>query len=474
LFIKNLLIKFSLFLIICSGVSSAQDQKFINELNTLLSDSFFNYCNVGVKVYNLTQKKELFSLNPYKLMNPASNQKILTSIAGLIYLGEDFKFKTKIGYRGKIVNSVLQGDLIIVGGCDPDFKLDSLNKISEVLKLAGIKKINGNILADISIKDSLFWGEGWMWDDDGEVTSPFMSALNVNGNSVFVSVSPGKFGGKPIVALSPSSKYFEIVNSAVTNQNGSDLKVWRDYLDRTNKIFVKGNMNQASAPMGFIFNVWKPEIYLLKLIEEKLEQSGISISGKLDVIYTNYDFTSLYEFQHPYKYLINQLNKHSDNLYTEMVLLALGNKTRAKNVSYSDGKRYIDSVITWVGLNPANFRISDGSGVSRYNVVNVTLLNSLLNKIYYRQDTLFQIYYNSLPIAGVDGTLSGRMKNGLCYNNLHAKTGTLSGVSALSGYVKAASGDMISFSILMQNFTGSAGPARSFQDKICEIIAKFN
>ena len=453
---------------------SAQGEKFLSELNTILNDTFFTSCNAGIEVYNLSQKKPLFSRDRFKLMNPASNMKVITSIAGLVYLGKDYSFKTKIGYTGKIENSVLNGDVVIVGYGDPDFKMDSLNKCYDLLSAFGIKEIKGDILLDVSYKDSLFWGEGWMWDDDGAVTSPFMSALNIYGNTVKVTVSPVAGGGRPHVSVYPVTSYFEIVNSASMTNEGTDLRVWRDYLERTNKIFVKGKMSYGSPPSVYIFNVWQPEFYFATLLKEKLERGGIKVSGKARIIYGDYKMTQLYEFQHPYSKLINQLNKKSDNLYAEMVLLALGGISRNKNVSFADGKKYQDIIIKWAGKNPADYRLSDGSGVSRYNVVSASLLLALTNKIYETGGELFDIYYNSLPIAGVDGTLASRMKTGLCFNNLHAKTGTLSGVSSLTGYVRGKSGDMISFSIMMQNFPGSAAKARGFQDAICEIIAQNN
>lgn len=474
MYFKNNIFKGVLITLSLLVTTSGQNNRFNQEMETLLQDSFFISCNSGIKVYNLTKKEEMFSRDKFKLMNPASNMKVITTIAGLVFLGPEFAFKTGIGYRGKIENGVLKGDLIIRGGCDPDFKLDSLGKIVEAVKNSGISKITGGVHVDVSKKDSLFWGEGWMWDDDGAVTSPFMSALNINGNYVTVTVSPDANGGKPVVTTSPNTKFFNIQNDATTGTGASNLKVWRDYLGRTNTIFVKGNLNKSTQSQVYYFNVYRPELYMAELVKEKLVNSGIKVVEPTGIIYPDYDYTKLYEFRHTYKNLITQLNKKSDNLYAEMMLLALGGKSREKNISFADGKKYIDSVIAWAGKKPGDYRIADGSGVSRYSAVSADLLVALISKLYYDKGELFEIFYNSLPIAGVDGTLSTRMKNTVCYNNVRAKTGSLSGVSTLTGYVEGKSGDMISFSILMQNFTGSASKARAFQDKICELISLYN
>lgn len=442
------------------------------EMEALLSDSFFTSCFAGIKVHNLTKGTDVYAHEDKKLMNPASNMKIITSAAGLVYLGPGFAFRTTLGYTGKIEGDVLNGDLVIVGRCDPDFKIDSLSKIFDVVTAYGIREIKGDVIFDVSYKDSLFWGEGWMWDDDGAVTSPFMSALNVYGNTVKVMVTP-RAGQKPIVTVYPVTDYFQIVNEAKTGSY-NDLKVWRDYLDRTNKIFVRGTVSANAQPLVYFFNVWKPEIYMATLVKEVLVRNGLKVSGKIREAASSNQMTELYEFQHAYAKLISQLNKKSDNLYTEMVLLALGGIKREKNISFNDGKKYLDSLVVKVGRSPNNYRFADGSGVSRYNVVSADLLTAILNFMFERNGEEFSLFFNSLPIAGVDGTLAGRMKGGLAYNNVRAKTGSLSGVSSLSGYVKGTSGDTLSFSILMQNFTGSASVARNFQDRICELIAKYN
>jgi D-alanyl-D-alanine carboxypeptidase/D-alanyl-D-alanine-endopeptidase (penicillin-binding protein 4) len=166
------------------------------------------------------------------------------------------------------------------------------------------------------------------------------------------------------------------------------------------------------------------------------------------------------------------LNKTSDNLSTEMTLRALAEKYFEKPVSVMNGIKMIDSLIILCGLNPKDYRLVDGSGVSHYNLVSAELLLSVLKHFYYNEKDLFESLYESFPNAGIDGSLAGRMKRTLAENNVHAKTGTLSGVSSLSGYVKNKKGNMIAFSILVQNYVGSSKQARDFIDKVCEIIAE--
>ena len=120
------------------------------------------------------------------------------------------------------------------------------------------------------------------------------------------------------------------------------------------------------------------------------------------------------------------------------------------------------------------YRLADGSGVSHYNLVSAELLLGVLKYFYYEEPDLYETLYESFPIAGIDGSLKNRMEKTKAENNVHAKTGTLSGVSSLSGYVKNKRGNMIAFSILVQNYNDSSKQAREFIDAVCEILAESN
>ncbi|MCW8805628.1 MAG: D-alanyl-D-alanine carboxypeptidase/D-alanyl-D-alanine-endopeptidase, partial [Ignavibacteriaceae bacterium] len=161
------------------------------------------------------------------------------------------------------------------------------------------------------------------------------------------------------------------------------------------------------------------------------------------------------------------------NLNAEMLIYAMAFKDSGAPANADNGlasvKRFIDSL----GYNSANYSIADGSGVSHYNLVSSELLIELLKFMYYNQQNLFEHFYNSLAVAGVDGTLKNRMKNSPAQNNVHAKTGTLNGVSNLSGYVTAKNGHLLAFSILIQNFVNEYSTARNYQNKICELLAMY-
>jgi D-alanyl-D-alanine carboxypeptidase/D-alanyl-D-alanine-endopeptidase (penicillin-binding protein 4) len=164
------------------------------------------------------------------------------------------------------------------------------------------------------------------------------------------------------------------------------------------------------------------------------------------------------------------VNKNSDNLSAEMLLLALGEKYFGKPTTSQKGIDVIKFLLDSLNLKHKNYRIVDGSGVSHYNLVSVELIIKLLKYLYKQPKGIFETFLNSLPISGIDGTLKNRMKNDITFSKVFAKTGTLSGVSCLSGYMKNKNDELISFSIFIQNFTNSSKKARDIQDDICRII----
>ena len=175
----------------------------------------------------------------------------------------------------------------------------------------------------------------------------------------------------------------------------------------------------------------------------------------------------------PIDTVLSELNKESDNLNAEMLIYAMAYKDSGAPASSEDGLAAIKKFIDTLGINSEDYSIADGSGVSHYNLVSAELLLETLKYMYYQRKDLFPLFYNSLPIAGEDGTLEKRMKNTFAQKNVHAKTGTLNGVSNLSGYVTAKNGHLIAFSIMIQNFVEEYSQARNFQNMICELLAEF-
>ncbi len=440
-------------------------------LDSLFNDDIFKTCIVAVDAYNLTNEKPIYSKNEKLLLRPASNQKVLTSATALWFLGNDYTFKTEVYFTGNINKNVLDGDIYFVGGFDPDFSLADLTTLVGKIKEMGITKVRGSVYADVSASDSLFWGAGWMWDDDPGSDFPSLTPLVINDNCVNVVYKPGKLGDKPIIEIIPNTKYVSLTNSAVTDKVNDKFEITRNWVYRTNEIIVKGKLSKNVNTDTVAVNVFDGNAYFMTLALEEMARQGIATNNKFSYKTLPDDAIQIYSLERRFGDVIDNLNKQSDNLSAEMTLRALALEFFGKPATPQNGKKMIDSLVTLAGFNPNNYRFADGSGVSYYNLVSAELLNGVVKFIYQNNATAFRTLYNSLPIGGVDGTLKNRMKTGICFNNVHAKTGTLSGVSTLTGYLTAKNGALISFSILTQNFVGSSKLLRDYQDKICEILS---
>lgn len=460
-----------IFIFLFSSVSHSQSELKI-KLDSLLADSMFQSTAASVNVYDLTAKNPLYQNQVKLLLKPASNLKVITTAAGLCFLGPDYKFQTLLYLTGTIADSVCTGDLYLEGRGDPDFGLPDLDSLVRQVRFLGIKEIKGHVYADVSYMDSLFWGKGWMWDDDPSTDAPYLSPLNINSNTVTVNIAPGLPGNAAVVSTIPETSFFTIKNKSYTVPGDSSTFQWdRDWLHRKNDIVVFGNLPSKAPLTASEINVYDPARYFLTLFKEKLETANILVLGSIDTARVPKDAKLVFTFSRPYSDVIVNLNKTSDNLSAEMTLRAMAYKYFGKPATPENGVKMVDSLITLSGLDFKSYRIVDGSGVSHYNLVSTELLLNVLKYIYYSRPELFGILYNSFPIAGVDGSLKKRMQFTEACNNVHAKTGTLSGVSSLSGYVTAKNKHMLAFSAIIQNYVGSSSRAVSILDEIGRILA---
>ena len=456
----------------CSAFKSIQTEN-RNQIDSLFSSELFQSAQAAVSVFDLTDNKQLIRKNDKLLLRPASNQKILTSASAYLFLGPEYKFTTSLYHTGIIKDSVCYGDLYVAGGFDPDFNSGDLDSLVLMVRQAGIKRIEGNLYADVSAMDSLFWGEGWMWDDDPGSYAPYLTPLNINKDCVRIGYGPGEIGKPAIIDIIPNTSFCEIVNTSKVVQGGkSNLKITRDWINRKNTILISGEISNSARRDTLSINVFNPAAYFLKLMEESLVRNGLVFTGKTDTMTLGSGGEKIFSIERNLDSVILTANKESDNLNAEMLLRALAFQNAGKRASAKDGIVLVDSMISLAGLNPKNFVLVDGSGLSFYNLISAELITGIFKYFYYDQPELFKKLLNSLPIAGIDGTLSNRMKKSAAFGRVHAKTGTISGASSLSGYLFSSKNHLITFSILIQNYAGGAARARAVQDKLCELLVQ--
>lgn len=450
-----------------SAMSRSPQPALKAQIDSLLDSTLFPPSNLGIKVVSLTTRDTLYALNSTMLFNPASNEKLFTSATALSVLGEDFLFSTVAS-----ADSSTQ-TIFLKGYGDPMLSTDDLDSIASVVasRLPSTKK-KWKVAADVSYFDDIYLGEGWRWDNEPESDGMFLTPLCVNSNCIEVRVRPGKGPGDPLqVQTQPATGFVSIENNGITAGDSlvTPLEVSRKWRERTNIITVKGQMLRRDVTPKRTLSVWQPERYAATLFAERLRAAGIQVDSVLtDTVRST--ATEIFRFTHRLDSIITKVNKVSDNLSAETVLKTLGAEKRGIPGSARTGLSVVKEFLSSSGIDTTTVTLADGSGLSRYNLTSPHAIVRLLEALY-RNGTHFQAFFNSLPIAGVDGTIGYRMLGSRAEENLRAKTGSMNGVSTFSGYVRTADNELLAFSMMMQNFIGSSRRYLEVQDKIGILLS---
>ena len=443
-----------------------------SRLDTLIKYQLPVGSNVGISIYDLTDGKSLYTYQADKLSRPASTMKLLTTITALSHPDADDPFKTEVWYQGVIEQDTLKGDLYVVGGYDPEFDDEALDSLVNAVSRFPFSVISGHVYGDVSMKDSIYWGSGWAWDDTPASYQPYLSPLMLNKGLVTVTASPGERCHLASLDCVPASSYYTVTNETKSRTPAAGrFVVSRDWLQNGNNIVVKGNVEGKRTGM---VNIYSSRDFFMHTFLERLQAKGIQCP-------VNYAFNELQKdslsvqialFETAIQDVINQIMKESDNLNAEALLCRLGAQaTGKKHISDEDGLSVIRKQIKVLGEDPDYYKLADGCGLSNYNYISPNLLIAFLKFAYSRTD-VFQKLYKALPIGGVDGTLKYRMKRGTpSYKNVHAKTGSFTAINCLAGYLRTTNEHEIAFAIMNQNVLSGA-KARAFQDAVCDEVIR--
>ena len=390
--------------------------------------------NTGLCVYDLTGDSLLFTYNHNKVMRPASTQKILTAVAALELLGKNHFYRTRTYYDGTIqqiqqkvpnpskeIDStlpdsivqrkrVLRGNIYVVGDFDPLVSYSDLKDMARAVRELGIDSIDGRIVGDISMKDADQLGNGWCWDDVPSRIVPYLSPLIFNHEQ------------------------------SITSSNGKCIP--------------------------------HPEEYFMQILASEIRAAGVALPPFPTAITSSPCPRThvLHTVSNTLESVMERMMKRSDNLHAEAVFYQLAKRSASTGATWKDGAKQVESVLSKAGVSTNDVKVADGSGLSLYNYVSAWGEVKML-RYAYRNKQIFTPLYESLPIAGVDGTISDRMRTGAAYQNVRAKTGTVTGVSALSGYVRASNGHLLAFAII-NNGNLRTATGHNFQDRICQILAR--
>lgn len=440
----------------------------------------------AVDVKSLDRGEGLYDLNAGKLMMPASNMKILTLAATAETLGWDYRFTTTLETRGTVANGVLHGDLIVRSNGDPSInaregRADAvIDEWARALQAAGISSIDGRVIGDDQAFDDEGLGAGWAWDYLQYGYAAPVGALEFNENIATLTIAPGATAGaSAIIGISPGSG-FTLLNRAISGAEGSEETLdYRRHIDRA-VLEVTGSIPFGSPTRTRGVAVVNPTIFVAQGLKDGLASRGITVSGEA----VDLDDVAAAEMQNPaerrvlasaesppLRDIATVLMKMSQNLYAETLLKALG--AAGGGLGTAEGGRLaVRKTLDAWGVPGDGYVMFDGSGLSRYNYVTAATLTTVLERMY-KDPRHHDPFIATLPIAGKDGTLGTRMRRTRAEGNAVAKTGSISNVRALSGFVRSRDGEMLLFSILTNDFVIPAATVNWIADLGVEILSNF-
>ena len=424
--------------------------------------------DIALMVYDLTNDTTLYAYREKIMCRPASVQKVITSVAALSSLGSDYRFRTRLRTQGTVQDSVLNGNLYLVGGLDPALNEHELRSMVSDLKKAGINRINGVIYADVSIMDSTYWASGWCWDDAPASFQPYISPLMVHQGFVGIEVKPTSKGNAPEVNIYPSNSYIKVINRARTQDNTlGPLTITRDWMHNDNTIIVEGNCRRRQSTD---LSVVGSADFTFALFRQYLDEAGIKY-GKYGWGTCPVMARDLSEVSHDLPAIVKEALKESNNLFAEAMFLQMGRIQYPREIKFKDAAKFLQNFVSRnFGMHSASFNIVDGCGLSMYDMCSPQFIVDMLSLVYRDKD-LYTIMYRSLPISGVDGTLKTRLNDRATLNKVHAKTGSVTGSCTLAGYIHAADGRDLAFCIMNEGAVKMA-PSRDVQDRICAVLCE--
>ncbi len=451
------------------------------DITALLDAPPFAHGRWAAVVRSLATGETLYSRDARQMMMPASNMKVLTTAVAAERLGWDFRFETRLVALGPVRDGVVHGDLLVVGSGDPTLDgraapvLRTFQTWAARLRAAGISRIDGRIIGDDDALEESGWGFGWSWDDLADGYAAPIGALQLNENTADVWLRPGLAPGMPAFAeLSPAGSGLRLDNRAMTSAAGAPAAYGYARKPGDAVLTVTGTIPVSNAPAHDNAAVENPTLYFVSALKQTIEQAGIAVTGEavdIDDVPTKPTLTDgtvlLAHVSEPLSEVITTCLKVSSNLYAETLLKTLGRVVANQGTAAAGLEVVRDTLRQWqMPVDPLVMR--DGSGLSRYNYVNADLLVAV--HAHMANDPKHADTWNqALPISGRDGTIRSRMKT--IEGRVHAKTGSIANVRALSGYVTTETGERLVFAVLGNHFEAPAEDVTAAIDRVVERLA---
>jgi serine-type D-Ala-D-Ala carboxypeptidase/endopeptidase (penicillin-binding protein 4) len=459
----------------------------------------------AVKIVSLDTGVVIYEQSANKFTRPASNMKLYTVAAALDRLTPDYHFMTSVYAKEKPEDGKVKGDLIVYGRGDPSFAarfnsgdyFKGIDDLAGRIAAAGVKRVKGDLVGDESWFNGAPLGSGWEWDDLQWSYGAQVSALTVNDNAIDLTVKPGDRVGAPVAITSgPPATFMTIANRATTGARGSksDLQLYRGL--GANTLEITGSLPLGDNGFTGSVAVPDPALAFVTMLRDALVKRGVKIDGRVRAVDARSGASIVpnplavltpatnippqpqpveiaSRQSPPFSLIASHTLKPSQNLYTEIILRTLGKLTSTgpSQTNEEAGLIVVRNFLRQAGASESDLALNDGSGLSRNDMITANATVQLLT--YMSKHKYFSQFQEALPIAGVDGTLRTRMKGTPAEGNLRAKTGSLSSVASLSGYVTTASGEHLVFSMMLNNYPDASALRRDSIDAIAVVLASF-
>ena len=479
--------------------ASAQSTSLRARLDTIFDRPATANAFWGVSVADAATGEVLYRRNDARSFTPASNAKLYTTAAALDLFGTEYRFTTRVYADGPVEDGTLRGSLVVRGGGDPTLggayfadkdktdRLAPFRAFADSLRARGVTRIEGDVIGDDDAFDDRALGDGWAWDDLNYYYSTELSGLNAYDNCVDVTITgttpgqPGRVTWEPM-----QTSYVGFRNQTLTRGAGTGVRERYDRAMGSNDYVLGSRVGSDTRDLECLAVV-NPTRFAASLVRDVLAASGIPVTGQprdADEASTPPDYARMTPVatwrSEPLGRIAEAVNKESVNLYADLLLKLVGTLPGgpAATEDAPMGSHARGSAVArqraWgpMGVDTAHVALVDGSGLSRMDLITPASTTALLRAMHrHRDPAVRRAFRESLPIGGLDGTLKNRFRDGDARANVRAKTGSLGGVSGLSGYVETRGGRVLVFSILCNNYTSGSATARSAQDAAVNVLA---
>jgi D-alanyl-D-alanine carboxypeptidase/D-alanyl-D-alanine-endopeptidase (penicillin-binding protein 4) len=456
------------------------------QIDGVIGQPRFAGADWGISIVSLDTGRSLYAHHADQLFQPASTAKLFTAAITLSELRPDYRIPTRVMASGEIRNGRLDGPLILYGMGDPTLGSDTTtsdwpDQLAAQLAAQGLRHVHGDLIADATYFAGPVMGSGWEAIDLQSWFAVPATALSVRENQVDVTVTPASAaGGHAVISFDPADAMPGVVSEVTTSEarTRNDINLYRAPGDSI--LYAFGNIAARSPAQNYKLAVPDPARFAGSLLREALVRHGIQLDGNLtslqwprrDNALTAQARTLAEVLSPPVSEILQRGLKRSQNLYLQNLLLLAGVKAQAYAEQTEGstgfitterwGIRAMHELLERVGITPSASLIEEGTGLSRRNLATPNAMARLL--AFLATQPYAAALKESLPIAGVDGTLQWRMRNTPAENNVHAKTGSMSFVHCMAGYVTTADGERLAFAIMLNNYDPPSGAPSATRD----------